>query len=51
MSSLFQQQLCQELAALEKEVQATQGSEEKASSQLKLCFKTMTRSLHKQQSQ
>ena len=51
MSSLFQQQLCQELDVLEKEVQVTQGSEEKASNQLKLCFKTMTKSLHKQQSQ
>lgn len=51
MSSLFQQQLCQELNSLEREVKATQGSEEKATSQLKLCFKTMTRSLHKQQSQ
>lgn len=51
MSSLFQQQLCQELDALEKEVKATQGSEEKASNQLKLCFTTMTKSLHKQQSQ
>ena len=51
MSSLFQQQLCQELDSLEREVKATQGSEEKATSQLKLCFKTMTRSLHKQQSQ
>ena len=51
MSSLFQQQLCQELDTLEKEVKATQGSEEKASNQLKLCFKAMTKSLHKQQTQ
>lgn len=50
-SSLFQQQLCRELDALEKEVKATQGNEEKASNQLKLCFKAMTKSLHKQQNQ
>ena len=50
-SALFQQQLCQELEALEKEVKSTQGSEERVAGHLKASFKTMTKSLHKQQNQ
>ena len=51
MSTLFQQQLCREIEVLEKEVKTTQGSEAKVSSHLKVCFKTMAKSLHKQTSQ
>ena len=51
MSALFRQRLCRELEALEKEIQLTQTSEEKMSSSLKVGFKTVSKSLQKQQNQ
>ena len=51
MSALFRQRLCRELEALEKEIKLTQTSEEKMSSSLKVGFKTVSKSLQKQQNQ